>query len=152
MRATPETGASKKWRSSGRRGGNRGVSLSLFVALTIPVWIIIVGIAVDSLGQIAMEQEARSVAAHAARAGGQAVANVYGGSVEADPARAQIAAETYLAASGFEGEVAVSGDVVTVTVDGEYRCLFLSLISINQLPVHAEATASLIQTYEGQEP
>lgn len=138
-----------------RRGGSeqeRGNALSVFVALAIPFLILVAGIAVDGGGQVVLEQEAKAVAADAARAGGQAVrGGITGESVQADPGLARKAALAYLAGSKFRGEVKVVGQTVHVTINAKYKTVFLSLVAINELPVHAEATARLIQSYEGHE-
>lgn len=87
---------------------DRGVALSVFVACAVPFMILIVGIAVDSTGQIVLEQRARAVAAEAARSGGQAVSGgINGDATQANPVLARQAALDYLAASGLEGEVTV---------------------------------------------
>src|SRR4051794_1260369 len=93
------------------RAPERG-SVSVWLAMASFVMILMVGLAVDLTGQVHAQQHARTVAAQAARAGGQelnAPRAVRGLGVRANPRAAAQAARAYLAASDVDGSVSVQG-------------------------------------------
>lgn len=127
-------------------------SISLWAALIAFCSIIIVGIAVDFGGQAIAEQRARTIAFEAARAGGQQLhldALAHGRGLQPDPARARREAQDYLARAGSTGSVIVSGATITVTVQGTYRCAFLSVIGITALPANGSSSADIVRVYQG---
>lgn len=123
-----------------RGRGERG-AIVVWMAVVLVGFILVVGVGVDFAGQVRATQEARGVAAEAARVGGQHVRKV-GGDTQFDREVAKRAAEKYVAASRFHGTARVMGnDVVEVEVTGEYTCTFLNVIGITTLPVRAEGAS-----------
>lgn len=139
---------------SRRLAGERG-SVSIWIATSGLVMIILVGLAVDLGGQVHAQQHARDVAAQAARAGGQqlqAPLAVRGLAARADPVRAVAAARAYLAAADVTGSASLRGDdTIAVTTTTTYRTRFLGLIGINQLTVTGAAESRIARTVGGAE-
>ena len=136
-----------------RRRDERG-SVTIWLALTSFVMMMLVGLAVDLGGQVHAQQRAHDLAAQAARTGGQRVQPapaIQGHYLRVDHAAARGAAQQYLAAAGVSGTVDVSADTMTVTVADTYRPRFLSLLGINRLQVTGTATARLIRSVGGTE-
>lgn len=140
--------------TTGRGVGERG-SLSIWMATTSFVMIILVGLAVDLGGQVHAQQHARDVAAQAARVAGQHIdagRAIQGDTLTIDPAQARAAAREYLAAAGVDGTIDIrGGDTVTVSVSDTYHTQFLSLIDINHLTVTGTATARPVRSIGGTE-
>jgi Flp pilus assembly protein TadG len=130
-------------------------SISIWLAVTSLVMMILVGLTVDLGGQVHAKQRAHDIAAEAARAGGeqvQAAPAIEGQYVAVDAVAARNAAEAYLSASGVTGTVTVTGgDTITVKVTDTYRPKFLSLIGIGDLTVTSQASARLIRSLGGSE-
>ena len=127
-------------------------SISIWLALSSFVMIMLVGLAVDLGGQVHALQRDHDLAAQAARAGGeevQASSAIQGQTLAINPIAAQAAAERYLAAAGVSGTVSVKGETITVTIHDHYPTTFLGAIGINQLSVTTTATAHLIRTLGG---
>lgn len=127
------------------RDDERG-SVSVIVIATIVVLIVAAGLVVDSAGKYQSTQQAQMTASSAARAGTNAVAGqiVIDGTLKLNGSAAQNAAQNYLTAAGVSGNVSVTGDTITVSVEGSYTTRFLSLIGINSLPVAATSAARVI--------
>ncbi|MGG5258652.1 pilus assembly protein TadG-related protein [Phycicoccus avicenniae] len=129
--------------------------MSIWLVTMSVAMIVLVGLAVDLGGQVRAQQQARAVAAQAARAGGEqldAASAVRGEAVRPDTARAARAARALLAESGVAGTVRVTaGTTVTVDVSDTYRTLFLGVIGLNQLQVSGHATARVTRSVEGVE-
>lgn len=70
-----------------------------------------------------------------------------GGKVEVDPVAAEDAAATYLSERGVSGDVDVSGDTVTVTVNDYQRSSILGAVGIEGFHVEGSASA---RTFDGQ--
>lgn len=133
-----------------RQRDERGL-VSVWAAVSMVAFILIIGLGVDFSGHAGMEQQARSVAAEAARAGGQQL-QLDNGKARADVHGAIQAANAYVASSDFSGTTRVhSGITIEVTVDGRYRCRFLSIIGVDTLPVTATASADVTSVLEGQQ-
>lgn len=98
--------------------GERG-SVAPFVAVVALALLMVAGMAYDGGQVIAAQARARDLAGNAARAGAQEV-DLDALRATGEPAlltdRAAAAARSYLAESGVDGDVAVSGATVTVTV------------------------------------
>ena len=93
------------------------------VALVLSLFVV-AGLVYDGGLILAAHRRAFNEAAAAARAGTQAISGstlAGGGPVETDPARAEAAAQAYLAATGHAGSVTVQGDMVEVTVSIPYQ-------------------------------
>ena len=137
-----------------RLAGERG-SVSIWIATSGLVMIVLVGLAVDLGGQVHAQQHARDVAAQAARAGGQqlqAPLAVRGVAARADPVRAVAAARTYLAAADVAGRASLrGGDTIVVTTTATYETRFLGLIGISQLTVTGAAESRIARTVGGAE-
>lgn len=143
--------------TSGTRGRPRDErgSISIWLAVSTFVMMMLVGLAVDLGGQVHAKERAHDIAAEAARAGGeevQAAPAITGQYVAVDAAAARNAAEDYLAASGVTGTVTVTGgDTITVNVTETYIPKFLSFIGIGNLTVTGHASARLIRSLGGSE-
>lgn len=134
--------------------GQRG-SASVWVVTATLAMMVLVGLAVDVGGQIHAQQQARDVAAQAARAAGQQVAApaaIRGTATTVDAAAARSAAQQYLAAAGVTGTVVVrGGTTITVHVTDTHPTTFLPLIGIGSLEVTGTASARLVRTLGGTE-
>lgn len=130
-------------------------SISIWLATSSFVMMMLVGLAVDLGGQVYAQQRAHDIAAQAARAGGQrveAAPAIEGRFLSVDTAAARSAAKAYLAAAGFEGSVVITGgDTITVTVTDAYSPKFLGIIGIGDLDVTSEASARVVRTLGGTE-
>ena len=137
-----------------RRRDERG-SISIWLALSSLVMMILVGLTVDLGGQVHAKQRAHDIAAEAARAGGeqvQAAPAIEGTYVAVDTVAARNAAEQYLTAAGVTGTVTITGgDTITVDVKDTYRPKFLSVIGMGDLTVTSHASARLIRSLGGSE-
>jgi len=102
--------------------------------------LICVGIGVDFSGQTIAEQNLRDQAAYCARVGSQA-SNL--GAVNT----AQAIDVTYqcLSTHGLSGTVGFSGTSITVDVQGTYRTKLLTIVAIDELPVHGWASSDILQ-------
>ncbi len=130
-------------------------SISIWLATSSFVMMMLVGLAVDLGGQVHAQQRAHDIAAQAARAGGQrveAAPAIEGRFVSVDTAAARSAAKAFLAAAGFEGTVVITGgDTITVTAKDAYSPKFLGIIGIGDLDVTSEASARVVRTLGGTE-
>lgn len=130
-------------------------SISIWLATSSFVMMMLVGLAVDLGGQVHAQQRAHDIAAQAARAGGQrveAAPAIEGRFLSVDTAAARSAAKAFLAAAGFEGTVVITGgDTITVTVTDAYSPKFLGIIGIGDLDVTSEASARVVRTLGGTE-
>jgi Flp pilus assembly protein TadG len=138
-----------------RRPRDERGSISIWLAVSALVMMMLVGLAVDLGGQVHAKQRAHDIAAEAARTGGeqvQAAPAIQGDYVAVNPIAARHAAEDYLAAAGVSGTVTISGgDTITVHVTDTYRPTFLSFIGIGDLNVSSQASARLIRSLGGNE-
>jgi Flp pilus assembly protein TadG len=130
-------------------------SVSIWLAASGMVMIILVGLAVDLGGKVGAQQRAQDVARQAARAGGQqlqAAGAVRGDGVTVDPYAAQRAARTYLAGSGMTGTATVvAGQTVHVTTTATYQCTFLGIIGLSSFTVHGAADSRTTRSVDGVE-
>lgn len=125
-----------------RKCGERGV-ITVWTAVVLIGFIVIIGIGVDFSGHARATQEARGIAAEAARAGNQHL-GLTDGRLSPEPDVAKKAAENYVAASRFHGTARMIGsNIVEVEVTGGYTCVFLNVIGITTLPVRAKGTSEL---------
>ncbi len=125
--------------------------VSVWVSVALVAFMLVIGIGVDFAGHTTTAQDARAVAAEAARAGGQQL-TVTSGRARPDVHAAITAANTYVAATPYTGATTVhGGDTITVTVTGHYTCSFLSIIGITALPVRETGTASVKSVLGGDE-
>ena len=132
------------------RADQRGLSLSVWTAVAMPAFVIAVGLGVDFSGHAAAEQEAREIAAQAARAATHAVVLTDDGP-RLDRAAAARAGRDFAAAAGLPATVALDGLTATVTVEGSYDTLFLGLIGVRSIDVRASAGATAVSTVDGEQ-
>lgn len=141
--------------SPGRHPRPERGSVSIWLATMSIAMLVLIGLAVDLGGQVRAQQQARALAAQAARAGGQQLdtaAAVRGDAARPDAARAARAARTVLASAGVSGTVRVSGGTrVSVDVRDTYRTLFLGVIGLDDLSVSGHGTARITRSVEGVE-
>jgi len=99
-----------------------------------------VGIGVDFSGQALAEQDLRDKAGFCARQGAQEIL------VEAATTLSSVAT-TYECLSEQElmGTVTITGTAVVVEATSTYRTRLLTIIAINELPVRATGSASILQ-------
>ena len=138
-----------------RRARDERGSISIWMVTASFVMMVLVGLAVDLGGQVHAKQRAHSIAAEAARTGGEqveAAPAIEGRYVRVDTASARTAAEQYLAASGVTGTVSVTGgDTIRVEVTDTYTPKFLSFIGIGDLTVTSDASARIVRSLGGTE-
>lgn len=160
MHHPPSPQASSRQRPAPRllqRGASadRG-SISIYAAIVLVGLLVIIGISVDGGGKMRATERADSLAQEAARAGGQelnAGDAIAGDKIAVDPAAARAAALDYLRQAGARGTVTVSDDgkTLTVTVDGQYRTRFLSVIGVTGMSVTGHADATLLHGVDASE-
>ena len=147
-------------RSRGRRrsdaDGDRG-SVTLFFAVAVVGLLVLLGLVVDGAAKVRAVQRADTLAAEAARAGGQAIAlppTIAGQRPHADPAASVAAARAYLAANGADGTAAVAsgGRRLDVTVTTSTPTVFLGLIGVTAMIAHGHASANLAFGITGAQP
>ncbi len=138
-----------------RRTRDERGSITIWLAVSSFVMMILVGLAVDLSGQVHAKQRAHNIAAEAARTGGeqvQAAPAIQGQYVAIEAVAARNAAEDYLAAAGVTGTVTViGGDTITVAVTDTYTPKFLSVIGVGDLTVTSQASARLVRSIGGSE-
>jgi len=122
--------------------GDRG-SLSAFLAVVAFSLLVLVGLVVDGGRTLAGREAAWDTAQEAARVGADqiSVQELRSGQVAVDPHAAQEAAQAFVSDRGYQGSVTVSGDVVTVDVNGSEPTAILGLIGIHQISITASASA-----------
>ena len=119
-----------------------------WVAVMLPFFLAVVGLAIDGGLVFAGKREAQNAADAAARAGAMQVniaayRRTNGTWVELDPVQAGDVAWTYLTASGWgDANVSASVQSVTVTTRRNVPLGFLRLIGISSAPVSATARAA----------
>ncbi|GGB91489.1 pilus assembly protein TadG-related protein [Cellulomonas carbonis] len=124
-------------------------SVSVFVCIAVVGLLVLVGLVVDGGVKLRTGQRADTVAAEAARTGGQAVAvpTVVGHQhVTVDRAAAVQAATTYLTTTGHTGTAAIGpdGSTIQVTVTTTSPTTFLALIGVTSLTVTGHGEAALV--------
>lgn len=123
-----------------RARDERGLSLSVWTTVALPAFILVVGIGVDFSGHAAATQEAREVAAQAARAATHEMVLTSDGP-KLDVAAGSRAARSFAESAGYTVEVKVRGDSATVELEGTYETSFLGFIGIRTLPVEGAGQA-----------
>ena len=132
-----------------RRGweGHRGQALA-WVAVMLPFFLAIVGLAIDGGIVFGARREAQNIADAAARAGAMEVnlaryRATAGTWVELEPPAAAAAAAGYLAAQGWpDATVDASVQSVTVTASKNVPLGFLKLVGVNRVRISATARAA----------
>ncbi|MDQ6840214.1 MAG: pilus assembly protein TadG-related protein [Actinomycetota bacterium] len=129
-------------------------SVTVFVVGVLLALIVVAGLVFDGGTIIAGHREADAEAEGAARAAAEAVAATARSSaaVTVDPNAAHQAAERYLAAYGHQGQVAVAGDRVTVSVSLNERTQILSIVGLRSKTVTGQASATALVGGQGGVP
>lgn len=147
----PHRWAIPRDRTTTRMGGGERGAISVWVSIALVGFIVCIGIGVDFAGHATAEQQARAVAAEAARAGGQFLQAQPGLRPQPDVYAATQAAQAYVAGSDFTGTASVQAGTIRVSVTGSYRCQFLGIIGINTLPLHGDGAATITPVIAGEE-
>lgn len=135
----------RSWRRRDQRG-----AVAVWASMAMVAFIIFMGIGVDFAGHARASQDARAVAAEAARAGGQFL-EVSSGRAYPDGPQAAAAASQFIDSAGYSGTTEIQGNGIQVSISGAYETQFLSIIGINSLPVNATAVAEVKTTTDGEE-
>ncbi|MEU4360323.1 pilus assembly protein TadG-related protein [Promicromonospora sp. NPDC023987] len=136
------------------QAGEQTGSVSVWMVTACIGLILIVGVVLDLGSQLHAQQRAYTVAAQAARTGGQqldAASVLAGGDFAVDSAAAVDAASAFLAESDMPGTAWVEGDQVRVTVHDTYTPQVLGRIGLGPFPVEVTASARLIRVVGGAE-
>lgn len=119
-------------------------AVTAFAVIAVIGLLMAAGLVLDGGRLLAARRDAIDVGRGAARAGAQAVIPAVpgtGGTAQVDPARAQALAQAYLARAGYQGDVTVTGDTVTVTVHTRVSMVVLPLPA-RDVVAHANAHPS----------
>lgn len=137
-----------------RQRDERGSTTLFFVVIGMAMFLVI-GLVVDGGGKIRALQKADSVAAQAARAGGQEIQNgeaVRGDGTIIDPMQAKQAAQQYLDAAGVTGTVEIlNGTRLVVRTTTHYNPVFLGLAGVGEMTTKGEAEVRLARGLDGGE-
>lgn len=129
----------------------RGVSLSVWVAVAMPAFVIAVGLGVDFSGHAAASQEARSIAAEAARAATHEVILSPAGP-RLDRSAARRAGERFARDAGYTARVTLRDPLTAdVAIQGSYETLFLGMIGVHAISFSVSGTADAVSTLHGEE-
>lgn len=129
-------------------------SLSVWIPFAVLFGILFIGIVVDGVAIIKAQRSAQSVAAEAARTGGQQIhgpAAMRGLPTELDAAAAVAAAQAYIGAQGMTGMVTVVGDVVTAEVRDVQELAVLSVVGLAPVEVTGRAESRSVRSIGGVE-
>ena len=129
-------------------------SATIWMALTVVAFMLIVGLAVDLGGRLHALQRVNDIAAEAARTGAQHPTTgqtMRGQTPTLDPAQATAAALAHIRASGHTGTAAIRTGTIHVTVTGSYQPIFLTSIGIGPLSVTGTGEARLVRAQNGTE-
>jgi Flp pilus assembly protein TadG len=132
-------------------------SVTIYFAVAVVGLFVLLGLVVDGGTKVRAVQRADTLAAEAARAGGQAInlpPAIAGQRPTADPRAAVAAARTYLAGNGVTGTVTVTPDRrrLDVTVTTHTPTVFLGLVGVSTLTAHGHASAQLAFGITGAQP
>lgn len=140
--------------STARPGRDATGSVTAWFATVSFALVVIVGLVLDGGAQLHAQERAYSIAAQAARTGGQQLdtgAVLAGEGFVVDPGQATAAAQQYLAGVGVDGTAWVDGDRVHVTVSDSYTPVLLGMLGLGPFPVDATASARMIRVVGGVE-
>lgn len=129
------------------REAEEGVITVFVVALTLAL-MLVAGLVYDGGRVLAARQLARDLADSAARAAAQEIdldALRSGAPPALDTLAAEAAAEGYLDALGYDGEVVVTGDRVEVTVSLTTRIVLLQLAGVPDRTVTGTGLARIVR-------
>ncbi|WP_343074344.1 pilus assembly protein TadG-related protein [Phytoactinopolyspora limicola] len=132
--------------SAPRRSDCERGAIGLVASILAVALIAIIGLVFDGGVKVRNMQRADNAAAEAARAAGQHIDGTdLGGGFGLDTGAAMAAARSYLAEAGVQGDVSISGDLITVTTITTEKTVFLSIIGITTLTSHGEATVRIAE-------
>ena len=137
-----------------RRAARQRGSLSVWIPFAVMFGIQFIGIVVDGVAVIRAQRSAQSVAAEAARTGGQQLygpAAMRGLPTELDPAAAAAAARQYIALREMSGTVRVEGDVVIAEVTDTQELAILSVLGLAPVEVTGRAESRSTRAVNGVE-
>lgn len=137
---------------SGRESEDGAITVFV-VALTLAL-MVVAGLVYDGGRILASRQQARDLADNAARAAAQQVdldALRAGSPPGLDAAAAEAAARDYLAATGHDGDVIVTGDTVEVTVPITTEMVLLQLAGVEERTVIGTGRARIVRGVTGAE-
>ena len=137
-----------------RRSDERG-AVTVFVVVFTTTLILVAGLATDGGLLLAARRAAINEAEAAARDGAQALRTDrlrLDGSVSIDPAGARRRVGAYLARTGHDGTVEVSGDTVRVEVSFTKPLAVLGLAGLAPITVRGSGDAQVIRAAEGRRP
>jgi hypothetical protein len=137
-----------------RRSDERGAA-TVFVVVFTTTLILVAGLATDGGLLLAARRAAINEAEAAARDGAQALRTDrlrVDGSVSIDPAGARRRVDAYLARTGHEGTVEVSGDSVRVEVSFTKTLAILGLAGLAPVTVRGWGEAQGIRATERSAP
>jgi len=119
--------------------------ITAFVVVMATALILLAGLVLDGGLTLSARERALGLAQEAARAGAQGVnLAIYrqSGNLVLSPALAAADAQQYLASTGSQGTVQVTGNIVTVTVTITQRMQILDAAGLHAITVHASASAT----------
>ena len=119
--------------------------ITAMVVVMMTALILLVGLVWDGGRTLAARERALGLAQEAARAGAQGInLAVYrqDGGLVLSPSLAAADADRYLASTGTQGSVQVTGNTVTVTVTVTQNMQILDIAGLTAITVHATATAT----------
>jgi hypothetical protein len=137
-----------------RRSDERG-AVTVFVVVFTTTLILVAGLATDGGLLLAARRAAINEAEAAARDGAQALRTDrlrVDGSVSIDPAGARRRVDAYLARTGHEGTVEVSGDTVRVEVSFRKPLAILGLAGLAPITVRGWGEAQGVRAVGGRAP
>lgn len=137
-----------------RHNGERG-SVTVFVVVFTTTLLLVAGLATDGGLLLAARRAAINEAEAAARDGAQAVRTDRlrtDGTVSIDPVAARRRVATYLARTGHEGTVEISGDTVRVEVSFTKPLAILGLAGLAPITVRGSGEARGVRGSEGSAP
>ena len=134
------------------RRDERG-SVTVFVVVFTITLILVGGLATDGGSLLAARRAAINEAESAARAGAQAIRTDRlraDGTVAIDPVEARRRVAAYLARSGHQGTVDITGDTVQVEVTFTQRLAVLGLAGLAPITVRGTGEAQGLRTVNGE--
>jgi len=135
----------RRRRRHGRAAAGDGGQITAFVVVMAVALILLAGLVLDGGLTLAARERAIGLAQEAARAGAQGInLAVYrqSGNLVLSASLAVADAQRYLASTGSQGTVQVTGNLVTVTVTITQRMQILDAAGLSAVTVHASASAT----------
>ncbi len=138
-----------------RRGSGDSGSISIFVALSVSVMLLFIGVVFDCGGALRTLANVDALAQEAARVGGQQIDQgqlLSGNGLLINTTAAYAAANAYLAPYGLTAQppdghpepMPLYESSFTVVIKSTYRTALLGLINVPTLDVRGQGTANLV--------